>query len=156
MCIDQARDLASTDKITERVTLIKQYFNCFEHMKINKPFAIRMVLCEMLNVINLAVQIYVTNVFLNYQFISLGPKLFKRGLEFDDYLAYVFPKVAKCDFYKFGPSGSIQIYDALCVMPLNVINDKIYLIIWFWYCFMIVVTIVSILWRIASFIFHSR
>lgn len=124
---------------------------------INKPFAIRLVLCELLNVINLPVQIHVTNVFLNHQFISLGLNVLNSGLDgLADTFAHVFPKVTKCDFYKFGASGSIQTYDALCVMALNVINEKIYLILWFWYCFMIVTTTASMLWRIATFILYSR
>ena len=35
------------------------------------------------------------------------------------------PQVAKCTFQKFGPSGSLQKHDALCVLPLNIINEKV-------------------------------
>lgn len=46
---------------------------------------------------------------------------------FDD----VFPKMTKCSLYTYGPSGTIQTHDALCVLNVNVLNDKIYFLLWF-------------------------
>ena len=42
-----------------------------------------------------------------------------------DPLNSVFPKVAKCTFNKFGPSGTIEKFDGLCVVSLNIINEKV-------------------------------
>lgn len=42
-----------------------------------------------------------------------------------DPMEAVFPKLTKCTFFKYGPSGSIQRHDALCVMALNVVNEKV-------------------------------
>jgi len=42
------------------------------------------------------------------------------------------PPVTKCIFRNFGASGTIQRYDGLCVLPINTINDKIYITLWFW------------------------
>ena len=47
-------------------------------------------------------------------------------------MAKVFPKVTKCTFHKYGPSGTIEIRDGLCVLPLNILNEKIYILLWFW------------------------
>lgn len=43
----------------------------------------------------------------------------------NDPMEAVFPKLTKCTFFKYGPSGSIQRHDALCVMALNVVNEKV-------------------------------
>ena len=37
----------------------------------------------------------------------------------------VFPKVTKCTFHKYGPSGTVERIDGLCVLPLNIVNEKI-------------------------------
>jgi hypothetical protein len=36
----------------------------------------------------------------------------------------VFPRMTKCIYKKFGASGTIQTHDALCILPINVINEK--------------------------------
>jgi hypothetical protein len=44
----------------------------------------------------------------------------KQGL-----LLQVFPRLTKCTFYNYGSSGTIQAHDALCVLALNIINEKV-------------------------------
>ena len=43
----------------------------------------------------------------------------------------IFPKMTKCTFNVYGPSGTLQNLDALCVLPINVLNEKIYFVTWF-------------------------
>ncbi|VVC93537.1 unnamed protein product [Leptidea sinapis] len=52
----------------------------------------------------------------------------------------VFPRITKCTFHKFGASGTIQKHDALCVLALNILNEKIFIFLWFW---LIILSIVS-------------
>lgn len=147
--------LPSNDMIKGRVHLIKDNF--YKHIRINKKFATRLILCEVMNFINLIVQVYATNIFLGGQFYSLGFEFMKDDFSGPmDVLDTVFPKVTKCDFYKYGHSGSIQRHDALCVMALNIIHEKIYVILWFWYWIMLIVSVGSILWRLATMIMYSR
>ena len=40
-----------------------------------------------------------------------------------DPMSRIFPRVTKCTFNKFGPSGSLQRRDAMCVLPVNIINE---------------------------------
>ena len=40
-----------------------------------------------------------------------------------DPMARIFPKVTKCTFNKFGPTGTLMRRDALCVLPVNIINE---------------------------------
>lgn len=147
--------IPSFDTIKGRVHQIKDDF--YKHIKINKKFARCLILCEVFNLINLLVQIYATNVFLNGQFYSLGFKFMEDDFTGPmDTLDEVFPKVTKCDFYKYGHSGSIQRHDALCVMALNIIHEKIFVILWFWYWIMLAVTIASIVWRFMTLMLFSR
>ena len=36
-----------------------------------------------------------------------------------DPMAIIFPRVTKCSFFKYGPSGTIQTHDAICVLPVH-------------------------------------
>ena len=60
-----------------------------------------------------------------------------------DPMARVFPKVTKCTFHDFGPSGTIQTRDALCVLPLNIINEKIYIFLFLWLTILVSVSIMN-------------
>ena len=42
----------------------------------------------------------------------------------DDPFDVVFPKMTKCTLNTYGPSGTVQNHDALCVMTVNVLNEK--------------------------------
>lgn len=45
----------------------------------------------------------------------------------------IFPKLAKCTIFTYGMGGSINNYDALCMLPLNILNEKIFAFLWFWF-----------------------
>jgi hypothetical protein len=111
----------------------------------------------MMNFLNVIFQIYITNEFLGGHFYTLGIDFIRddfRGIM--DSLDVVFPKVTKCHFYKYGASGSIQKHDALCVMALNVINEKIYVFLWFWFMILLVVSWLAITWRMFTLFMHAR
>lgn len=147
--------LPSKEMIKGRIDQTKNYF--YKHIRVNKKFARQLIFCEFLNFINLLVQIFVTNKFLAGQFFALGFKFMEDDFRGQmDILDTIFPKMTKCDFYKYGQSGSIQHHDALCVMALNVVHEKIYVILWFWFIIMLMVTIGSIFWRLTTLLFSAR
>ena len=37
----------------------------------------------------------------------------------------------------FGPSGTPETRDAMCLLPQNIMNEKIFLFLWFWMIFLI-------------------
>lgn len=128
-----------------------------QHIELNNNWALKYIFAEFLNVVNLFIQIYFTNRLFNGQFLLLGINFIRDDFKGEmDVLDIVFPKVTKCHFFKYGASGSIQKHDALCVMALNVINEKIFTFLWFWYVLLIFVTFIAVIWRIFSMIMHSR
>ena len=119
----------------------------------------KFVFCELLNLVNVFFQIYLTDVFLGFQFTKFGREVFAVS-EQDlntrvDPMHRVFPKVAKCTFSKYGPSGSIQTHDALCVLPLNIINEKIYIFLYFWFVFLAAVSCVWLIYRLLTIFSHD-
>ncbi|XP_056638223.1 innexin inx1 [Diorhabda carinulata] len=118
-----------------------------EHVKRHNMYAITYWGCECLCLINIIAQLYIMNKFFDGEFLSYGWRVMKFSdlaqEERIDPMVYVFPRVTKCIFHKFGPSGSIQKHDSLCVLPLNIVNEKTYIFIWFW--FMILATMLTFL-----------
>lgn len=66
----------------------------------------------------------------------------------------VFPIRAKCHYSSVGPSGSIQEMDSLCLLPLNVINEKIFVIIWLWYMFQLSTSVLNMMYLIV--VYYSK
>ena len=98
-------------------------------------------------------QIYFMDLFLGGEFTTYGLDVVSmtemKNDERDDPMARVFPKVTKCTFQKFGPSGTVEKFDGLCVLPLNIINEKIYVFLWFWFIFLSIVTGLHLTFRLA-------
>lgn len=65
-------------------------------------------------------------------------------------------QVTKCTFHKYGPSGTIQAHDAMCVMALNIINEKIYTFFWFWFILLFAVSLLGLIWRLVTICLHAR
>ena len=65
-------------------------------------------------------------------------------------LAYFYFQVTKCTFNNYGPSGTVENKDGLCVLAINIINEKIYIFLWFWFLTLCVWTGVHLFIRILS------
>lgn len=119
----------------------------------NKSYANKYIFCEVLNVIHVLIQMKCTDMFLGGEFTTYGLRVFdlidQDPLARVDPMAKIFPKMTKCTFQRFGPSGSIQRYDNLCILPLNILNEKGYLVIWFWLVFLLCASVIQLVHRCA-------
>jgi len=93
------------------------------------------VFCEILNFINVIIQIDLTDRFVNRALSTYGISNVWKYVDSDplyrtDPMAITFPKVTKCVFQMFGPSGSIVKFDNICILYLNVYNERVYPAIW--------------------------
>lgn len=111
-----------------------QYF--VRTMGTHNKYVAKYVACEILNFLNVLFQIYFMDLFLNGQFTEYGLEVLKTSElpmeERVDPMAKVFPKMTKCTFNKYGPSGTVERFDGLCLLAINIINEKIYVFLWFW------------------------
>lgn len=141
----------------DRVTFIKKYFK--ETTKTHGGYAINFFLCEILSLINVIGQIYFTDFFLGYEFSTYGWDVLSvtAGNPEDraDPMNMVFPKVTKCTFHKYGPSGTITTHDGLCILALNIINEKIYVFLWFWFVAIAIATAIGLIYRLAVISFPT-
>ena len=107
-------------------------------------FSSRYVFCDLLNFVNVIGQMYFVNFFLGGVFMTYGTDVINfmsmEDKDRSDPMMEVFPRVTKCTFHKYGASGTIQKLDALCVLGLNIINEKIYITLWFWFVLLALIT----------------
>lgn len=94
------------------------------------------IICEFLTLLNVIFQMSLLDAFLGGAFSTFGIKVLQWS-EWDqehrtDPLVQAFPRMTKCIFHYYGSAGSIQVIDALCMLPLNVLNEKIFIFLWFW------------------------
>ena len=131
----------------------------------NSFWGIKILISQSLYLINVILQIYFTNVFLGYEFTTYGANARsflgmgmdreyhsteQRGAERVDPMARVFPRVTKCTFHKYGPSGQIQRHDAQCILPINILNEKIFVFLWFWFIILAVMTAIDLLHKLGQ------
>jgi hypothetical protein len=57
-----------------------------------------------------------------------------------------FPRVASCNYFRFGPGGDQEKINAICILALNMINDKVFGLIWWWCCGLACLGILSLLY----------
>ena len=41
-------------------------------------------------------------------------------------------RVTKCDFHRYGPSGTIEKVDVMCLLPQNIFSEKVFIMLWLW------------------------
>ena len=61
-------------------------------------------------------------------------------------------QVTKCTFHKYGPSGTIENKDGLCLLAQNIINEKIYIFLWFWFLILGGLSALVVLYRLVIII----
>ncbi|KAL0276066.1 UNVERIFIED_CONTAM: hypothetical protein PYX00_003728 [Menopon gallinae] len=127
-----------------------EYFRA--NLNLQNFYAIRFFACEFLNFVNVVGQIFFMDLFLDGEFSTYGREVLSfTQLEPEqrhDPMSRVFPKVTKCTFHKYGPSGSVQKFDGLCILPLNIVNEKIYVFLWFWFIILSFLTGVFLIYRV--------
>lgn len=100
--------------------------------------------CEALNFINVVGNIFFVDKFLGGAFMTYGTDVIKFSNMIQDNrydpMIEIFPRLTKCTFHKYGPGGSPQKHDTLCVLALNILNEKIYIFLWFWFIILSVIS----------------
>jgi hypothetical protein len=136
---------------SDKVEFIKKYFK--ESIKGHGPYALKFFFCEFLCLVNVIGQMYFTDKFLGYTFMTYGSDVFAMTFGDpegrSDPMNMVFPKVTKCTFHKYGPSGTVTRHDGLCILALNIINEKIYVFLWFWFVGVAIFSALAIVYRMV-------
>jgi len=131
-------------------------FNKHLHNKYDRYFQ-TFIGCEILNLVILSSQVLATNAFLGGTFLTYGtdvhsyyqtPPEENKRLGRHNPMCEAFPRVASCSYFQYGGGGEQAKLNAICILALNIINDKVYLVLWWWYLFLLLVGLFRLLERI--------
>jgi len=111
-------------------------------------YAGKFLLCQLALLVNVVGQMYLMDIFLGGQFLHYGISILSGDSSPLAVMEQVFPKVTKCSMKTFGVSGKVVNHAGLCTLPINIINEKIYVFLWFWFIAVAVWTILHTLWQL--------
>lgn len=138
----------------ERRSVIVHYI--LRNMRTHNLYVYKFIFCEFLNLINIIGQMFLMDVFFGGQFTTYGSEVLSvTAMDMEkrvDPMAKVFPKMSKCTFHQYGPSGTIQNHDGLCILPINSINEKIYIFLWFWFLALMIWTFLFFCFRVVTIV----
>ncbi|VDL74236.1 unnamed protein product [Nippostrongylus brasiliensis] len=98
------------------------------------------IMMKLLFVLNIAVQILILHYFLGFDWGDLLH--LKLGFNTDWKATGLFPRSTMCDF-EVRNKGNLQRYSVQCVLSLNMFNEKIFLVLFYWLIFLFVATVVN-------------
>jgi len=142
--------LYKEDDICGRKKSVVDYITT--HIRMHNAYVVKYWFCEMLCFVVVIINLYMVNAFLGGEFLSYGTDVLEySNMDQDervDPMIFVFPRMTKCTFRKFGPSGTVEKHDAFCLLPLNILNEKIFIVQWFWFIGLAVLLGLLIVYRI--------
>jgi len=127
----------------------------------------KFLFAELLNGFALCFSIFINNLLLNGQFWSYGYKVlmflndgarevseadneFQRvGIMTHNPMCELFPTEVGCSLRYGATTGAINRSDFLCILGGNVFNQKFFFILWLWWAFLLIATVVAIVYRLA-------
>ena len=170
----RGRTLNIDDRKDACETLVKYVKETFHE---NNWYAGVFFICDLMNLFNTIFQMYFINLFLGGMYIFVKQMILCKRFFFSihifflgvfmsygtqvlywadmdpeertDPLVEVFPRLTKCTFHKYGPSGTIERHDAMCLLALNIISEKVYVFLWFWLIILAVLTAIYLVYTLA-------
>ncbi|CAF1597633.1 unnamed protein product [Adineta ricciae] len=104
----------------------------WRHRHLSAYLVVLFTFVKLLFLINSLIQIVLLNAFLGNEYHLFGFEVinkFMRGLDWGE--SKRFPRVTLCDFH-IREVGIVHRYTVQCVLPINLFNEKIFLVLWFW------------------------
>ena len=130
-----------------------------ETLNTHTRYFLKYIISEVLHLANVILQLYLINLFSDSMFIENGYKVFlwalKDAEDRSDPLIQLFPRLVKCDLQIHGPSGTLQREDAMCVMNINNLNEKMFAISFIWFLFVALASFLQLLHLFTIFMVPS-
>ncbi len=147
---------AVMEKMTEKFSM---YFKSILHH--NQFYLAKFFFCEALNIIILYTNFILTDTFLQGRFWYYGIDVIRfyqlsraeRKLVVSPFCA-TFPTEVSCTVPNIGAAGGEQHHNGMCVLSQNILNEKIYLVVWWYLVFLCMISVIFIVYRLSVCLFE--
>ncbi|CAF2862373.1 unnamed protein product [Rotaria sp. Silwood2] len=115
------------------------------------------IVVKLLYIANAIGQLFLLNIFMGSRFHLYGFEVLQKwfyGREIKD--VERFPRITMCRFILRTLGDNVQPYDVQCLLPNNIYNEKIFLMIWFWLAFISIISIYGLFKWLYYFTLTSR
>merc|ERR1711994_68831 len=122
-------------------------------------YHLKYTFCEMLNIVAVVASFYLCNSFLHEKFESYGRDVIDyknkdintiRNAEINDPQCALFPTVVSCDVKLIGIAGGTDKYNGACLLANNVFNQHYFLLLWFYWIVLFVISSLHLVFRLAT------
>ncbi|XP_015913014.2 innexin inx2-like isoform X1 [Parasteatoda tepidariorum] len=129
------------------------------HLDSHGGYITSFIMLEIYNFLNVVAQIFLMDTLFGGQFSTFGFDVISFSNTDQEYrtdpMVKVFPRMTKCTFHRYGSSGDIQRHDALCILPINILNEKIYIFLWFWFIILAVLSGIVLVFRFVLIVYPA-
>ncbi|XP_063224711.1 innexin inx2-like [Bacillus rossius redtenbacheri] len=156
LAVNLTTPVLSEECIKKSTDLLIEYWE--KQLHSHNSYYYRFLTCELINLSNVVGQICFMNAFLGEEFQYYGLNVimsnWKKGLqqEITNPTQRLFPTMTKCSYKKFGPSGSMETRDGMCILAQNAINQKVYLLLWFWFHILAIISALFIVYHLFTLV----
>jgi len=152
LLVKVSQDPLTETPLSEQVASLGNFLH--SHRGWFNSCALKLLLCQVVALVFTVGQLYVMDLVLANQFLSLGPYFLSLEI-LSEALNVVFPKVVKCSMTYIGVSGDIVNNSGMCTLPINIINEKIYLVLWLWFTCLACISTLSLVYQSILLLFPS-
>ncbi|XP_067930337.1 innexin unc-9-like [Watersipora subatra] len=101
------------------------------------------LLCKLLYTASSIGQLFLLGEFIGDGYIFYGIDAMRDIIEHKYHNSKMFPRVTLCDV-NIRQFSNVQLFTIQCALPINLFNEKVYLVLWFWLCAMSLINILSL------------
>jgi innexin len=144
----QDKTIPSFDEKQKKIDYVAKILWTRIKHDLNNDWTMKLILVEVWSLVLVLFVFWLTDVF-------LGGKGAFASMTIDSAFK-TFPTETSCIFFKYGPSGTIQRHDALCILATNIVNVYIFFFFYVWMLILICVSSLAIIWRLVGFFFFRQ
>lgn len=138
---------------------VKYFKSIFHH---NNWYFAKFVCCEMSNIIMLFANFWAIDKFLGGKFRYYGWDIYVYSQMGKDEqsrainpFCQAFPTEVSCTIPNIGAAGGEQNHNGLCILSQNIINEKMYFVLWLYLVLLMMISLPYMLFRLSTIIFDN-